>query len=101
MANSLLRRYNFDRSKLSAFVHCTRLLSSDSLVEFKPGEVGLASGIPEEHLNRRVCISNGEISCCLFCLVLDILDEILLNSSSVVWLILKNLRELNMTVRLE
>ncbi|KGN62438.1 NADH dehydrogenase [ubiquinone] iron-sulfur protein 4, mitochondrial [Cucumis sativus] len=56
MANPLLHRYNFDRSRLSAFVHCTRLLSSDSLVEVKPGEIGIASGIPEEHLHRRVII---------------------------------------------
>ncbi|KAE9457252.1 hypothetical protein C3L33_10845, partial [Rhododendron williamsianum] len=30
--------------------------SSDALVEIKPGEVGIISGIPEEHLRRRVVI---------------------------------------------
>ncbi|KAG5543656.1 hypothetical protein RHGRI_016420 [Rhododendron griersonianum] len=30
--------------------------SSDALVEIKPGEVGIVSGIPEEHLRRRVVI---------------------------------------------
>ncbi|KAK6939718.1 NADH dehydrogenase ubiquinone Fe-S protein 4, mitochondrial [Dillenia turbinata] len=30
--------------------------ASDALVEVKPGEVGLVSGIPEEHLRRRVVI---------------------------------------------
>ncbi|XP_058219815.1 NADH dehydrogenase [ubiquinone] iron-sulfur protein 4, mitochondrial-like [Rhododendron vialii] len=37
----------------------TRLFSSsssDALVEIKPGEVGIISGIPEEHLRRRVVI---------------------------------------------
>ncbi|CAN6450133.1 unnamed protein product [Victoria cruziana] len=33
-----------------------RSLSADSLVELKPGEVGIVSGIPEEHLRRRVVI---------------------------------------------
>ncbi|KAI5655180.1 hypothetical protein M9H77_32367 [Catharanthus roseus] len=30
--------------------------SSDALIEVKPGEVGMISGIPEEHLRRRVII---------------------------------------------
>ncbi|KAJ4832125.1 NADH dehydrogenase [ubiquinone] iron-sulfur protein 4, mitochondrial [Turnera subulata] len=30
--------------------------STDALVEVKPGEVGLLSGIPEQHLRRRVMI---------------------------------------------
>lgn len=70
MANSLLRRYNFHRSNQSAFVYWTRrLLSSDSLVEFKPGEIGIVSGIPEEHIRRRVCISSSENSRSLLSLV--------------------------------
>ncbi|CAI9758480.1 unnamed protein product [Fraxinus pennsylvanica] len=30
--------------------------TEDALVEIKPGEVGLVSGIPEEHLRRKVLI---------------------------------------------
>lgn len=36
-----------------------RMLSaeaSDALVEIKPGEIGMVSGIPEEHLRRKVVI---------------------------------------------
>jgi hypothetical protein len=36
-----------------------RMLSSgasDALVEIKPGEIGMVSGIPEEHLRRRVTL---------------------------------------------
>ncbi|XP_022775104.1 NADH dehydrogenase [ubiquinone] iron-sulfur protein 4, mitochondrial-like isoform X2 [Durio zibethinus] len=33
-----------------------RTFSSDALMEVKPGEVGMVSGIPEEHLRRRVVI---------------------------------------------
>ncbi|KAM3365069.1 hypothetical protein ACQJBY_015064 [Aegilops geniculata] len=36
-----------------------RMLSaeaSDALVEIKPGEIGMVSGIPEEHLRRKVLI---------------------------------------------
>ncbi|KAL5559184.1 hypothetical protein UlMin_035395 [Ulmus minor] len=43
----------------SAFASWTRWLSSSSsnaMVEPKPGEVGLISGIPEQHLRRRVLI---------------------------------------------
>ncbi|RWR82921.1 NADH dehydrogenase ubiquinone iron-sulfur protein 4, mitochondrial [Cinnamomum micranthum f. kanehirae] len=31
-----------------------RSLSTDALVEHKPGEIGIVSGIPHEHLHRRV-----------------------------------------------
>ncbi|GLT46813.1 hypothetical protein SLA2020_205430 [Shorea laevis] len=34
----------------------SRPFSSDALVEVKPGEIGMVSGIPEEHLRRRVVI---------------------------------------------
>ncbi|KAJ6678840.1 putative proteinDH-UBIQUINONE OXIDOREDUCTASE [Salix viminalis] len=30
--------------------------SSDALVEYKPGEIGIVSGIPQDHLRRRVVI---------------------------------------------
>ncbi|KAJ4838278.1 hypothetical protein Tsubulata_037834, partial [Turnera subulata] len=30
--------------------------SADALVEIKPGEIGMVSGIPQEHLRRRVVI---------------------------------------------
>lgn len=29
---------------------------ADALVEVRPGEIGAVSGIPEEHLRRRVCV---------------------------------------------
>ncbi|KAF3792173.1 NADH dehydrogenase ubiquinone iron-sulfur protein 4 [Nymphaea thermarum] len=54
MASALRRRVS------SQFVPAYRLwdrsFSADSLVEFKPGEVGIVSGIPEEHRRRRVII---------------------------------------------
>ncbi|KAF0908365.1 hypothetical protein E2562_025045 [Oryza meyeriana var. granulata] len=31
-------------------------VASDALVEIKPGEIGMVSGIPEEHLRRKVVI---------------------------------------------
>uniref|UniRef100_I3SVA8 NADH dehydrogenase [ubiquinone] iron-sulfur protein 4, mitochondrial n=1 Tax=Lotus japonicus TaxID=34305 RepID=I3SVA8_LOTJA len=34
----------------------TRQFSTDALVEAKPGEIGMVSGIPQEHLHRRVVI---------------------------------------------
>ncbi|KAJ6802042.1 NADH dehydrogenase [ubiquinone] iron-sulfur protein 4, mitochondrial-like [Iris pallida] len=34
----------------------TRSLSSDALVEIQPGEIGVVSGIPLEHLRRKVVI---------------------------------------------
>ncbi|XP_059461736.1 NADH dehydrogenase [ubiquinone] iron-sulfur protein 4, mitochondrial-like isoform X2 [Corylus avellana] len=53
MARSLQRGLNLVRS---AFMSTTRSFSSDALVEVKPGEIGMISGIPEEHLRRRVII---------------------------------------------
>ncbi|XP_021301003.1 NADH dehydrogenase [ubiquinone] iron-sulfur protein 4, mitochondrial [Herrania umbratica] len=41
------------RTVLGSF---SRRFSSDALVEVKPSEVGMVSGIPEEHLRRRVVI---------------------------------------------
>uniref|UniRef100_A0A151RXU9 NADH dehydrogenase [ubiquinone] iron-sulfur protein 4, mitochondrial n=1 Tax=Cajanus cajan TaxID=3821 RepID=A0A151RXU9_CAJCA len=34
-----------------------RRFSTDALVEIKPGEIGIVSGIPQEHLRRRVFYS--------------------------------------------
>ncbi|ONK59810.1 uncharacterized protein A4U43_C08F10940 [Asparagus officinalis] len=62
MAASSLRTRSFSIARLVApssaqISHqTTRSLSSDALVEIKPGEIGIVSGIPEEHLKRRVII---------------------------------------------
>uniref|UniRef100_A0A5B7BXM0 NADH dehydrogenase [ubiquinone] iron-sulfur protein 4, mitochondrial n=1 Tax=Davidia involucrata TaxID=16924 RepID=A0A5B7BXM0_DAVIN len=40
----------------STLVPLSRPFSTDALVEFKSGEIGIVSGIPEEHLTRRVVI---------------------------------------------
>jgi hypothetical protein len=43
-----------------------RMLSaeaSDALVEVKPGEIGMVSGIPEEQLRRKVTPSTHSLSC--------------------------------------
>ncbi|KAM0937733.1 putative NADH:ubiquinone reductase (H(+)-translocating) [Dioscorea sansibarensis] len=39
-----------------ALASLTRSFASDALVELKPGEIGMVSGIPQEHLRRRVMI---------------------------------------------
>jgi hypothetical protein len=52
MASSLQRQVlSFSRGALFAQA---RSLSSESLVEIKPGEVGAVSGIPKEQLKRKV-----------------------------------------------
>ncbi|GMP27708.1 hypothetical protein CsSME_00003580 [Camellia sinensis var. sinensis] len=57
MANSLQRILNPARRVYgSTLVPLSRPFSTDSLVEIKPGEIGKVSGIPEEHLRRRVVI---------------------------------------------
>jgi hypothetical protein len=40
--------------------------ASDALVEIKPGEIGMVSGIPEEHLRRKVtcCILLSRVFSC-------------------------------------
>ncbi|XP_044475916.1 NADH dehydrogenase [ubiquinone] iron-sulfur protein 4, mitochondrial-like isoform X2 [Mangifera indica] len=54
---SFLRRLGAQRSSVLFLTIRTRWFSSeDALVEVKPGEVGIASGIPEQHLRRRVVI---------------------------------------------
>ncbi|XP_037493602.1 NADH dehydrogenase [ubiquinone] iron-sulfur protein 4, mitochondrial isoform X2 [Jatropha curcas] len=57
MASSLQRgTLKLARANRSTLACCGRWFSSDALVEVKPGEVGIVSGIPEEHLRRRVII---------------------------------------------
>ncbi|XP_068654030.1 NADH dehydrogenase [ubiquinone] iron-sulfur protein 4, mitochondrial [Aristolochia californica] len=54
MAASLNRSARLLRSTFPTLAR--RPFASDALVEIKPGEVGIAAGIPEEHLRRRVII---------------------------------------------
>ncbi|CAN1191319.1 NADH dehydrogenase [ubiquinone] iron-sulfur protein 4, mitochondrial [Linum perenne] len=57
MAGSLQRLSGVGcRSIRSALPSLSRQFSSDALVEAKPGEIGMVSGIPTEHLRRRVVI---------------------------------------------
>uniref|UniRef100_A0A2P2J6W5 NADH dehydrogenase [ubiquinone] iron-sulfur protein 4, mitochondrial n=1 Tax=Rhizophora mucronata TaxID=61149 RepID=A0A2P2J6W5_RHIMU len=58
MAFSLQRLWSHGRSLRAAVGSIARPFSasSDALVEVKPGEIGMVSGIPEEHLRRRVVI---------------------------------------------
>ncbi|KAH9689947.1 NADH dehydrogenase iron-sulfur protein 4 [Citrus sinensis] len=56
---SFLRRARVRESSALLSSRRRRWFSSnaeDSLVEHKPGEVGMLSGIPEQHLRRRVII---------------------------------------------
>ncbi|KAJ0085177.1 hypothetical protein Patl1_08808 [Pistacia atlantica] len=54
---SFLRRVGAQRSSVLFSPTRRRWFSSeDALVEVKPGEVGMVSGIPEQHLRRRVVI---------------------------------------------
>ncbi|KAG8477074.1 hypothetical protein CXB51_030426 [Gossypium anomalum] len=55
-ANSLQKVTSQLRVARSTLCSFSRTFSSDALVEVKPGEVGMVSGIPEEHLRRRVVI---------------------------------------------
>ena len=58
MAAASLRNRSLSVARLlgsrPAQISQTRSLASDALVEIKPGEIGIVSGIPEEHLKRRV-----------------------------------------------
>lgn len=57
MASSLQRLASRSRQAYPSFLTpLSRPFASDALVETKPGEIGTASGIPEEHLRRRVLI---------------------------------------------
>ncbi|XP_039005405.1 NADH dehydrogenase [ubiquinone] iron-sulfur protein 4, mitochondrial-like [Hibiscus syriacus] len=55
-SNSLQKLTSQVRVARTALASFSRTFSSDALVEVKPGEVGMVSGIPEEHLRRRVVI---------------------------------------------
>lgn len=54
MASS--RVLNLTRAHRLALLSSRRWLSSSALVEVNPGEVGMISGIPEQHLRRRVSL---------------------------------------------
>ncbi|KAL0927128.1 hypothetical protein M5K25_001287 [Dendrobium thyrsiflorum] len=54
MAALMKRRSCFLPQLLLSQLPRSRLLSTDALVEYKPGEIGFVSGIPNEHLRRRV-----------------------------------------------
>ncbi|KAH0470071.1 hypothetical protein IEQ34_001629 [Dendrobium chrysotoxum] len=56
MAALMKRRSCFLTQLLLSQLPRSRLLSTDALVEYKPGEIGIVSGIPKEHLRRRVLI---------------------------------------------
>ncbi|EEF52272.1 conserved hypothetical protein [Ricinus communis] len=59
MASSLQRAILSLARANSAVLACSRRCfssESDALVEVKPGEIGLLSGIPGQHLRRRVVI---------------------------------------------
>lgn len=56
MANSLQRIWRHGCALRGTVAPLCRPFSTDSLVQVKPGEIGMVSGIPEEHLTRRVVI---------------------------------------------
>ncbi|KAL9464162.1 hypothetical protein AB3S75_001875 [Citrus x aurantiifolia] len=56
MAQSLQRIWSHGRTVRGTVCPFSRAFSADALVEVKPGEIGMVSGIPEEHLRRRVVI---------------------------------------------
>ncbi|XP_010556468.1 PREDICTED: NADH dehydrogenase [ubiquinone] iron-sulfur protein 4, mitochondrial-like [Tarenaya hassleriana] len=51
-----LLRPSVPENSIYPFRRCSSSHSSDSLMEIKSGEVGIVSGIPEQHLRRRVII---------------------------------------------
>ncbi|KAK3224508.1 hypothetical protein Dsin_011533 [Dipteronia sinensis] len=56
MAHALQRIWNHGRAMRATVCPLSRPFSSDALVQLQPGEIGKVSGIPEEHLRRRVVI---------------------------------------------
>ncbi|KZV24951.1 NADH dehydrogenase [Dorcoceras hygrometricum] len=59
MASSLQRlRHSFSMNscRLAISPFSKAFSTDDSLVEIKPGEIGIVSGIPKEHLRRKVLI---------------------------------------------
>ncbi|KAK2965536.1 hypothetical protein RJ640_030584 [Escallonia rubra] len=56
MASSVQRLMSHSRHANRSAITKFRPFSSDSLTEYKTGEIGSVSGIPDEHLQRRVVI---------------------------------------------
>ncbi|KAK4260191.1 hypothetical protein QN277_003337 [Acacia crassicarpa] len=56
MAHTLQRAANHGRALRTTLAPLCQPFSTDALVEIRPGEIGMVSGIPEEHLRRRVVI---------------------------------------------
>ncbi|BFG35786.1 hypothetical protein CerSpe_220600 [Prunus speciosa] len=56
MASSLQRLSSHARLFRTSVASGSRPFSADALVEYMPGEIGKVSGIPDEHLRRRVVI---------------------------------------------
>ncbi|CAL8164667.1 unnamed protein product [Prunus armeniaca] len=56
MASSLQRLSSHARLLRTSVASGSRPFSADALVEYMPGEIGKVSGIPDEHLRRRVVI---------------------------------------------
>ncbi|XP_062011014.1 NADH dehydrogenase [ubiquinone] iron-sulfur protein 4, mitochondrial [Rosa rugosa] len=56
MATSLQRISSHARLLRTAIASGSRPFSADALVEYRPGEIGRVSGIPDEHLRRKVVI---------------------------------------------
>ncbi|KAL5556783.1 hypothetical protein UlMin_039019 [Ulmus minor] len=56
MASSLRRISSHGGALRTTLINGSRPFSADALVEIKPGEIGKVSGIPDEHLRRRVVI---------------------------------------------
>uniref|UniRef100_M1BXL6 NADH-ubiquinone oxidoreductase 18 kDa subunit n=2 Tax=Solanum TaxID=4107 RepID=M1BXL6_SOLTU len=56
MASSLRRiaTHSSQAAWRSSLTPIWRQFASEALVEIKPGEIGMVSGIPDEHLRRRV-----------------------------------------------
>ena len=65
MANPLQRIWSNSRALRGTVAPFCRPFSSDSLVQLKPGEIGMVSGIPDEHLTRRV-IAQAFIFCIFY-----------------------------------
>lgn len=66
MASSVQRIAGHARALRVNLVPWTRPFSADALVEVQPGEIGIVSGIPEEHLRRRVQTAHTFFSIKLF-----------------------------------
>ncbi|EXB94036.1 NADH dehydrogenase [ubiquinone] iron-sulfur protein 4 [Morus notabilis] len=56
MASSLRRISRHGSALRSTFLSGSRPFSADALEVIKAGEIGMVSGIPQEHLHRRVVI---------------------------------------------